>query len=96
MITNERLEELRRNELLIIQRAFQHPGVRKVSEELAEALGELLTRREVEANPPLAVYRRIDEMPFVPSIFGEILNGEPAKSIDDATFEEKRRGIFSK
>jgi hypothetical protein len=45
MLTNQRLEEMRQAELLIVQRPFQHVGVKRRSEELAEALGELLERR---------------------------------------------------
>lgn len=48
MITLERLEEMRAAELTIVQRPFMEPRVKRTSEELAEALGELIGRRELE------------------------------------------------
>jgi hypothetical protein len=47
MVTTERLEEMRYNELIIIQRAANET-VRRVSIELADALAELISRREVD------------------------------------------------
>ena len=63
MVTTERLEQMRYNELVIIQRAANET-VRKVSEELADALVELVSRREVEeaaANSQLSVVRGQDD-----------------------------------
>jgi hypothetical protein len=45
MLTNERLQEMRDAELDAVRHPFQHSGVKRRSEELAEALGELLERR---------------------------------------------------
>ncbi len=47
MVTTERLEEMRYNELMIVQRAANE-NVRRVSVELADALAELISRREVD------------------------------------------------
>jgi hypothetical protein len=52
MLTNERLEEMRQAEMMQIQRPHQHEGVRARSIELAEALTELLTYREMMERVP--------------------------------------------
>jgi hypothetical protein len=51
MISTERLEEMRLAELRIVQFPEQHPKVKRISEELAEALGELIERRVDPNNP---------------------------------------------
>jgi hypothetical protein len=51
MLTTERLEEMRQAELRTVQYPGQHHGVKRVSEELAEALGELIERRVDPNNP---------------------------------------------
>jgi hypothetical protein len=51
MISTERLEEMRQAELRVVQYPGQHHGVKRVSEELAEALGELIELRVDPNNP---------------------------------------------
>ena len=46
MLSIERLEEMRQNELVIVQRPFVPSAVRRVSEDHAEALGELIELRK--------------------------------------------------
>jgi DnaJ-domain-containing protein 1 len=61
MISDERLEEMRSNELRVIQRNFQHEGVKKISEELADALAELIGRRKAEQAEEERIFRKAVE-----------------------------------
>lgn len=51
MISTERLEEMRQAELRVVQFPATHQKVKRVAEELAEALGELIERRVDPDNP---------------------------------------------
>lgn len=51
MLTTERLEEMRQAELRVVQYPQMQQRVKRVSEELAEALGELIERRVDPNNP---------------------------------------------
>jgi hypothetical protein len=51
MISTERLEEMRQAELRVVQYPHQHQKVKRVSAELADALGELIERRVDPENP---------------------------------------------
>ena len=80
MISTERLEEMRRVELAVIQWPFTNSAVVGVAVELADALGELLTRRELDAERAahqLIVVRRRERMD--PDVFGE--PGRPPSAV---------------
>jgi hypothetical protein len=99
MVTTERLREMQVNEFKIIQRSMGHAGAKRISAELAEALGELIARRELDAARERA--STVEETGISPRAFaksfmgGDMLNESTANVRYPATSEEKRRGIFS-
>jgi hypothetical protein len=100
-ITTERLREMRNAELVFQKWPALQDRVRRRSEELAEALGELLEYRDAEEQG-----ERLLEFAPLPEnctliqgasafIVGDLLNEGTPNTRYPASSEEKKRGIFS-
>ena len=84
MVSTERLEEMRQAELRVVQYPQMQQRVKRVSEELAEALGELIERRMDPDNP---AWRRMQYEAVAVATRGFAVEREPVPNLGGAGLE---------